>query len=251
MTIKLSELALACSTLLIAAAVPSIHAQQIAVNKDNRTIAVTTSSDATAEADTAIVHVGFLAYGPDQQAAYANGSKISNAIVQALTGGGVSADAIESESQSIAPVQQYGNQDWTPEEKVERKFQVQQSWMVKTSAKNASHILDLAVKAGANQSGQIDWTVADEDGLQAKAAELALARARQIAQQMAHGLNAGLGQLIYASNEAPARPILPMMGRAMPMSAMAKGEAGEIEPLSINARKVTRSATVYAVFAIQ
>ncbi len=243
--------ALACCALLISAAVLPLRAQQISVNKDNRTIAVTTSADATADADTAVVHVGFLAYGPDQQAAYAAGSKISNAIVQALTGAGVAADAIESENQSIAPVQQYGNQDWTPEEKVERKFQVQQSWTVKTGAKNASHVLDLAVKAGANQSGQIDWTVADEDALQAKAAGLALARAKQIAQQMAQGLNASLGQLIYASNEAPSRPILPMQGRAMPMAAMAKAEGGEVEPLSVNARKVMRSATVYAVFAIQ
>ena len=126
--------------------------------------------------------------------------------MRALTSAGVAEGAIESESQSIAPVQQYGNQDWTPEEKVERKFQVQQSWTVKTAAKNASRTLDLAVKAGANQSGQIDWTVADEDALQAKAAGLALARAKQIAEQMARGLNTGLGPLIYASNEAPARP---------------------------------------------
>ena len=49
------------------------------------------------------------------------------------------------------------------------------------------------------------WSVADQDALQARAAKLALDRARQIAQQMASGLNATLGPLVYASNEAPAR----------------------------------------------
>ncbi|HEV2276400.1 MAG TPA: SIMPL domain-containing protein [Acidobacteriaceae bacterium] len=235
--------------LIMAAPGLRLRAQEVAVNKDNRTIAVTTSADATADADTAIVQVGFLAYGPDEHAAYANGSRISNAIVHALTEAGVAADAMQSENQSILPVQQYAGQDWTPEEKVERKFQVQQSWTVKTGAKNAAMVLDVAVKAGANQSGQIEWTIADDDPLQARAAGLALARARQIAQQMAQGLGAALGPLLYASNEAPPRRVEPMM-RSLAVGG-APAPAEKVEPLSIAARKVTRSATVHAMFAIQ
>src|ERR1700691_231371 len=239
---------LASALILCTVAVPS-HAQQIVVSKDNRTIAVTTSADAHADADTVTVQVGFLAYGADQESAYSLGSKTSNAIAAALKSAGVPPDAIESESQSIAPVQQYGNQEWTPAEKAERKFQVQQSWSVKTAAANGARVLDVAVKAGANQSGQMSWSVADQDALQAKAAKLALDRARQIAQQMAAGLNATLGPLVYASNEAPARPgPFPMMRQQAMAAAMA---AKEVEPLSVSAPKVTASATVYAVFSIQ
>ena len=227
----------------------SAAAQQISVNKDNRTIAVTANADATAMADTAIVHIGYLVYGTDSQVAYANGSKISNAIMQALSEGGVRPEMIQSDEQSVTPVPQYNNQEWTPEEKVERKFQVQQSWSVKTGAKDASKILDLAVRAGANQSGQIEWTVADEDGLQAKAAALALERASRIAEQMAKGLNANLGPLIYASNEAPQRTPEPLARGVGTMAFQAKAEAAP--PLAISVRKVTRSAFVYAVFAIQ
>ena len=158
-------------------------------------------------------------------------------------------DAIESESQSITPVQQYTNQDWTPAEKAERKFQVQQTWSVKTAASNGARVLDIAVKAGANQSGQMSWSVTDQDGLQAKAAKLALDRARQIAQQMAAGLNATLGPLVYASNQAPPREPQPFFASAGGMAAapMAK----EVAPLSVSVPKVTASATVYAVFSIQ
>jgi uncharacterized protein len=250
MAIQARGLAIRACLLLACGAWLSLSAQQIAVNKDNRTIAVTTSAEANANADTATVHIGFLAYGPNEEAAYSNGSRISNAIRKALTDAEVPQDAIESENQSIMPVPQYGNQEWTPEEKVERKFEVQQSWTVKTSAKNAPHVLDVAVQSGANQSGQIDWTVADEDSLQAKAAELALARAKQIAQQMARGLNASLGPLIYASNESPPRPIVPI-GRFATETVAAPQAAAKAPPLAISARKVTRSATVYAVFAIQ
>ena len=120
---------------------------------------------------------------------------------------------------------------------------------MKTAASNGARVLDIAVKAGANQSGQMSWSVADQDALQAKAAKLALDRARQIAQQMAAGLNATLGPLVYASNEAPARGPQPLFQSAHLMAAapMAK----EVAPLSVSAPKVTASATVYAVFSIQ
>jgi uncharacterized protein YggE len=237
------------AALLLAAVALTCHAQQIVVSKENRTIAVTTSADANAPADTATVQIGFVAYGADQESAYAQGSKISNQITAALKAGGIPQDAIQSESQSISPVQQYTNQDWTPAEKAERKFQVQQGWSVKTAAANGAKVLDVAVKAGANQSGQMNWSVADQDALQAKAAKLALDRARQIAQQMAAGLSATLGPLVYASNEAPARGPQPLM-RAQNMMAAAPA-AKEVEPLSVSAPKVTASATVYAVFSIQ
>ncbi len=243
-------IAACCAALVLAAVAIPGHAQQIVVSKDNRTIAVTTSADATADADTVTVQIGFLVYGEDQDSAYALGSKTSNAIAAALKAASIPPDAIQSESQSISPVQQYGNQDWTPAEKAERKFQVQQSWNVKTAAANGAKVLDIAVKAGANQSGQMTWSVADQDGLQAKAAKLALDRARQIAQQMAGGLNATLGQLVYASNEAPAREPGPIMMRAQAMAAPPP-QSQKVEPLSVSAQKVTASATVYAVFSIQ
>jgi uncharacterized protein YggE len=237
------------AAVLLAAVAITSHSQQIVVSKENRTIAVTTSADATAPADTATVQVGFVAYGADQESAYAQGSKISNQIAAALKAGGIPQDAIQSESQSISPVQQYTNQDWTPAEKAERKFQVQQSWSVKTAAADGAKVLDVAVKAGANQSGQMNWSVADQDALQAKAAKLALDRARQIAQQMAAGLSATLGPLVYASNEAPAREPHPLM-RAQAMMAPPPAPKA-VEPLSVSAPKVTASATVYAVFSIQ
>jgi uncharacterized protein len=246
MSIQLRSLA---AIILSVAALP-IHAQQIVVSKDNRTIAVTTSADANADADTVTVQVGFIAYGADQDAAYALGSKTSNSIAAALKAAGVPPEAIQSESQSIGPVQQYGgNQEWTPAEKAARQFQVTQGWNVKTAAANGAKILDVAVKAGANQSGQMTWSVADQDGLQAKAAKLALDRARQIAQQMAGGLNATLGPLVYASNEAPARGPQPVMFKSA--MATAGGQMHDVAPLSISAQKVTASATVYAVFSIQ
>src|SRR5271156_2475200 len=199
------------SVLAISVIVQRLQAQQIDVNKNNRTIAVTATDKATVDAEVATVHIGFQIYAADSKSAYALGSKTSNAIADALKKSGVAASAIQSESQSVAPVQPFELQNLPESEKAQRQFQVSQSWSVKTSAKNASAVLDTAVQAGANQSGQIDWDVADPDALEAQAAESALKRAHAIADQMAKGLGTSLGSLVYASNQVAERPI-PMHG---------------------------------------
>jgi uncharacterized protein YggE len=198
-------------------------------------------------ADTSTVHIGFISYGPNSDSAYANGSHISNAIIKSLTSAGIPNDAIESENQNISPVQEYQIDKLTPEEKSQRKFQVTQSWVVRTPAADAAKILDLAIKAGANQSGQIEWSLKDENAPQAEAAGKALQRARTVAEEMAKGLNARLGALLYASNETQAEPPRPLM-RAL---AGAPAASMSVQPLAINPRQIEKSATVYAVFAIE
>ena len=234
-------------TFPLAAAVQTT-AQTIQVSKENRTIAITATASVIVMADTATVHIGFIAFGPDKDSAYANGSTLSNAIVKALTAAGIPSDSIESENQNVSPVQEYQVHDLNPAEKSLRKFQVTQSWTVRTSAADAAKTLDLAVKAGANQSGQIDWSLKDENAPQAEAAAKALQRARTVAGEMAGSLNVKFGALIYASNETQAEPPRPLMKGDMVVST---AMAAAPPPLAINPRRIEKSATVYAVFAIE
>jgi uncharacterized protein len=226
----------------------TIHAQTIQVSKDNRTIAITATDSVIVMADTATVHVGFIAYGPDKDSAYATGSGVSNAIMKALRDAGVPNDAIESENQNLSPVQEFQIDKLTPAEKAQRKFQVTQSWSVRVNANDAARVLDLAVKAGANQSGQIEWSLKDANAAQAEAAGKALQRARTVAGEMAKGMNVKLGVLIYASNETQAEPPRPLMKAMNGAMAMAVAAA---PPLAINPRQIEKTATVYAVFAIE
>jgi uncharacterized protein len=240
--LRLASLALSAGFLVTTA-----PAQTIQVNKENRTIAITATDKVIVLADVATLHIGFIAYGPDSDSSYAAGSRISNAIVKALTTAGVPNDSIESENQNVSPVQEYQIDKLTPAEKAQRKFQVTQSWTVRTNANDAAKVLDLAVKAGANQSGQIEWTLKDENAPQSEAAAKALQRARTVAEEMAKGLNAKLGSLLYASNETQAEPPRPLM-RAMGGMAM---DQKVVVPLAINPRQIEKTATVYAVFAIE
>ena len=224
----------------------SLIAQTIQVSKDNRTIAITATETAEAIADQAVVTVGYLDYGTDEASAYANGSRRSNAIVAALEKAGIAKTTIESMDQQLRPLNEYEIKNLKAEQKNYR-YVISQSWTVKTEPEKANKVLDIAVKAGANQSGNIAWEMKDRDALEAQAAEKAIAHAQRIAAQMAAGLKIHLGPLVYASNqqESPVRPV-PMMARAMAF----KGADANTEPLAITSRHITQSATVYAVFSV-
>lgn len=221
-------------------------AQEIQVNQNNRTIAVTVSDKASADPDIATVHIGFEIYASDSNGAYSAGSQTSKAIIDALHKAGVDDKSIESEAQSVRQNTQFDDKE-AELDRAKKRFVLAQSWTVRTSAADAAKVLHVAVEAGANTSGQVDWDLKDRAGLQAQAAAKALEHARAMADQMAKGLNANLGPLLYSSNQAP--PVAEF-DRLQTFASLQAVEVSAV-PLSILPHKVEESATVYAVFAIQ
>lgn len=250
MTKALAPLSLALFALTSLAAPAAARAQDDSASiiaKGVRSIAITATDRVLQQADVATIHIGYELYGPDQPAAYAAASKASNAIMEALRSANVPKDMIESEQQSVAPMESYQLNQLPVSDRSSHAFVAQQSWTVRTTADDAARILDIAAKAGANKSGQIDWSLKDPNAASAEAAAKALQRARTQAQAMAGGLNVKLGQLLYASNQVQAEPVRPM---PMAMNGMMAAKAAP-PPLAINARQIETSATVYAVFAIE
>lgn len=227
-------------------ALSAVHAQTIQVDKNNRTIAITAQDTATAQADIATVSIGFTVYAPDAASAYRNGSRISNAVLDALKQEGVPDKAIESRDQNLARTE-FPGEPIPPGQRAQRQFTLVQTWAVHTSATDAAKILHMAIEAGANDSGNIQWDLADRNALQAQAAEKALVRAHTVADRMAAGLNVHLGALIYASNQMPAQHITPMYS----MAVRAGPPTHPVAQLAIRPQQVEESATVYAVFSIE
>ena len=230
-------------------AVLPLSAQQIQISKDNKTIAITTTDEASAMADTAVVSIGFNSFGKDQDATYAAATEISNAIVNTITATGLDKDAIQSEEQNLSPLNpdDFQNKSHFAEG---MRFQFSQRWQVTVPAAQAAQLLQLAIPHGANNSGNIEWQLKSDDALQLEAAQKALHHARDIAEHMAQGLGTKLGALLYASNQTPVdnEPRFRMNGMAAP-APMMKGRLPK--PLAISPTRITRSATVYAVFAIE
>jgi uncharacterized protein YggE len=212
---------------------------QLSINPANRTLSVSAEGRVTVDPDVAILHVGFETQPSDAKTAYSDGAKTSNDIVTAIKQAGIAETAIHSEYQRLNSV--YGKP---------HKFTLAEEWTVKVSPERAAEILDIAVSAGATDSGQIDWTVADEQALADKALNQASARARSDAALLANGMGVHLGALIYVTNQIPAPQLVRMAfaSKAVSGGVMAAPQA---PPLAIEPRKVDQEATVYAVFAIE
>ena len=209
---------------------------ELKIDPTNRTLSVNSQNQVSVDPEVAILHVGFETQPTDAKSAYAAGAQSSNAIVSALKQAGIAQDSIHSEWQRLNSV--YGKP---------HKFTLQQQWTVRVKPERAAEILDVAVTAGATDSGQIDWTVENEDALADKALEGAAARARAQAEVLAKGMGVKLGALVYVSNQVSS-PVTPI--RAFSMSAQTVANAAP-PPLAIEPHNVERSATVYAVFAIE
>ncbi|HEX4758047.1 MAG TPA: SIMPL domain-containing protein [Terracidiphilus sp.] len=209
---------------------------ELKIEPTNRTLTVNAQNQVSVDPDVAILHVGFETQPTDAKSAYASGAETSNAIVSALKQAGIAQDAIHSEWQRLNSVYQKPH-----------KFTLQQQWTVKVKPERAAEILDVAVTAGATDSGQIDWTVENEQALEDKALEGAAARSRAQAEVLAKGMGVKLGALIFVSNQVSS-PITPIRAYAMKAQTLAGAPP---PPLAIEPHKVERTASVYAVFAIE
>jgi uncharacterized protein len=224
-------------------------AQEIQVNRQNKTIAVTADDFVNADAEVATLEIGFHNFGPTQDATYSENVRASEQITRALLNARIPKENIQTERLQLSRTEI--DEKWTPEMKKERQFTAQQSWHVSVSAVDAQSVIDLAAKSGANEVNDVDWNVKDPIALQARAGAAALAKARSIAEQMATGLGTKLGELVYASNRAPT--LRRWFGDLTVNADVATvGRALDKQPkLILFPKKVRSDATVYAVFSIE
>ena len=221
-------------------------AQDIQVNRQNKTISVTADESATADAEVAVLAIGYHNYGLTQDAAFQENVRAAERITKALLDAKVPKANIETEKLRLARTEI--DEKWTPDLKKERQFVAEQSWHVSVSAAEAQTVVDLAVRAGANDVDDVEWNVIDPVALQARASGAALAKARSIADQMAKGLGTKLGELVYASNRAP----VAKMYRSAETVMVSASLVTEKQPkLTLFPQKVKTDATVYAIFSIE
>ncbi len=215
------------------------------IDARNRTLAVSAEERVTADPDLAILHIGFETKPMDAKSAYAAGAKTSNEIIAAIKQAGIAETAIRSENQHLDRF--YGDS---------HKFKLVQQWTVKAPPERAAEILDVAVTAGAFESGEIEWAVQNEQTLEDQVLERAAGRARSNAAVLAKGMGVHLGALIYTTNQITT-PIQDYRQRMYTNNSVAMSagifdkKVAEKSELAIEPRKVSRTATVYAVFAIE
>ncbi len=218
---------------------------QLKIEPTNRTLTVSAEERVTADPDLAILHIGFQTPPSDAKAAYAAGAKTSNEVVAALKQAGIPETSIRSDSQQLKSIDYKAH-----------KFELVQDWTVKTPPERAAEILEIAIAAGATQSGEIDWTMKDVRALEEQALGQAASRAKADAAVLARGMDVHLGALVYATNQVSSVAGFRVEDRnfaalgQLNASIEVKGREDKT-PLAIEPHKVSRTASVYAVYAIE
>jgi uncharacterized protein YggE len=244
------RLVLLFTVVLTTATSPAVLSAQCNQNcPEKRVISVTGTGHVTADADLALVHVGYKFYGPDAKTAYSTAIDASNAIMKALTASGVAKNSIESTSQVLqhTPAYELGQLP-NSADRVQREFTVTQSWVIRVKPGDAAGALNTAINAGANESGWIQWIVVSPGSLQAKAAALAVADARTTAEAVAQKSGVRLGHVVSVSENqgAPAAYAGPVALNG-PVDALQFGN----QQLAISSRRVEFIVSVFAEFAIE
>lgn len=234
----------------------SLAAQCYGTNcPERRIVVVTGTGTAFADADGATLHLGYKVFGANANEAYANASAASNAIMSALLHQGVPKSVIESSSQLLThtPVYELNQRPVSNEERAKMSFEVVQTWNVRIKPDRAAEMLDGAIKAGANESGFIEWTVADRTRLQAEAAAMAVANARHVAETMMKDSGAKLGRIVSAvENQQWGGGY----GSGMPIGGPMGGifdrlQNTPVAALALSSRRVEVISTISATFAIE
>jgi uncharacterized protein len=225
-------------------------AQTIQVNQQNKTIYVSAEGGASLQADVAIVTVGYECYAIDDKTAYQDVASHSESILSAIEKIGVEKEQIRTGNLSLQ--RSDPDEHWSAEMSKSRQFEASQSWKIRVQAKDAETIVNAAMSAGANRLSNIDWAYSDPVKLQAEASKAALSKARRVAEEMAKGLNAKLGELVYASNTAPvvSQYLFPRSLNTATASISRNSQVVS-HKIILYPEKVDEKTTVYAVFAIE
>lgn len=113
------------------------------------------------------------------------------AVIEAVKGAGVEEKDIRTQYLNLNPAY-----DWNEGKRIERGFEASQSLVVKVrDLDKISEVLDVAIRAGANQAGSVGFTIDDPDVLRESARAEAIAEAKQKAQKLAADLGVSLGRL--------------------------------------------------------
>jgi len=223
--------------------ISSSAAQSSRIVSDKKTIEIRATDKISSPAEVATVKIGFQNVAPSKEAVYEENVRMANKIVQALRTAGTPAEGIETEA--IRLEREDTAQGVKP---ASTRFSADQEWRIRVKASEAQKIVDIAVLAGANQVGGVDWNVSNPEALESKAYAAALARAKRIAEQTASLAGVKLGEILSISNSVS--PFSQLYRQLNTESSMIGVSPTTVTSLKLFPEEVAREASVTVVYAI-
>jgi uncharacterized protein YggE len=221
------------------------NAQVLRLGSDKRTVEATTTEKISVPSDSAIVKIGFNHIADTKDAAYGETVRLGAKIIKALLDAGISKEEIQTETLNVGREEE-PSRNTSSSPKI--KYSAEQQWRIHVVAADAQKTIDIAVTAGANSVQGVEWNVSDPQSLRAKAYGVALARAKEMAEQSAAQAGVKLGELISIINgeESEGFAKLAMARKMVPIEVAAT----PMQNLVLYPGRVEREATVTLIYAI-
>lgn len=177
---------------------------------------------------------------PTAAAAMAKLKTGMEAIVAAVEKTGIEEKDIRTENFWLNPIY-----DYTERGQVFRGFEANQSLRVKVrEIDKASDVLGAATSAGANQAGNIQFTVDDPEAKRAEAREKAIEQAQEKAKTLAKSLGMELDDLVgFSEGGGGYPPVMMMRGQTMNAEASMDSAAAGV-PLPAGEQEIVVSVSL-------
>jgi uncharacterized protein len=225
-------------------------AQELPINRQNRTVDVTVTATVSAFANLAEVRFSCDTKSPTHEQAYEKNVEKAARVVKALLDAGIPKDDIVSADISLEEEDRTTDETKSGAKRVP-SFEAIQTWTVRVAAPDAQKVVDTVVEAGADTIGDVKWMLSDPDVTMAKARLAAIQKARANASDIANGLGAKLGEVIYVTNVSVSATL--MERQELMSNVLGSGGKPVVPPtqkLQLFPERIEKQATVRVVFAL-
>jgi uncharacterized protein YggE len=230
--------------------VAGANAQDVVINRQNRTVDVTVTASVSKFADLAEMTFSCDTKSPTDAEAYQKNIEKADKVVKALLSAGVPKTDIVTAGLSLQQEERSfeerkANPNRAP------LFEAYQSWTVRVAAADAQRVIDSAVRSGAHEVNGVTWLLSNPDVTESQARIDALRRAHATASEIATGLGGKLGEPVYVSNQAIKTTLLERKEAIANVTDIVTAPvAPPGQTLQLFPERIEKQATVRVVFAL-
>ncbi len=231
---------------IFALGIVSILREKI-VSGDNNQMSVSAEGEVFAKPDIATISFGVQTERYEEAVgATKAGTEKMNAVMAKLADLGIEDKDVKTTQYNLNPTYSYGRQDGIRDL---IGYELYQAATVKIrDLEQIGKIVEAVSTVGANQIGNVNFTIDDQDELQAAAREDAIAKAKDKAQSIADAAGIRLGKIVNIYESSNSQPMY-RNDFAYAESAVGIGGGGPIPDIASGEMEVTVNVTL--VFEIK
>jgi uncharacterized protein YggE len=203
-----------------------------------RTVTVDGEGKVTAKPDIAMLNLSVVSQGKTVKQVTLDGNEKMTLIINEVKKLGVEDKDVQTSSYNLYPDYAYP-ENQSPQIK---SYSLNQGIAVKVrKLDTVDDVLDAAMKAGANQVGQLSFDIDEDSALKKEARDMAFKKAREKAEQMASAAGVKIGRVItFSEGYSPAVPIYPQYD----MAYAAKNEMAPAPSIEPGSKELTVTVSV-------